>query len=113
MLVYGDRSERADPRAVLQKLAARVSALRALDEGTDRHSELTSLLIEGGRLLQGLADQAFTLAGDDRRGGTADALSAWLIDVARQLLATREGAEVMPLGVPPKLGEHRGEVELR
>src|SRR3954452_3188446 len=56
MLVYGDRSEIADPGQRLEELRADLAEAAAMAPGIERHAKLTSALIEGGRLLQGVAD---------------------------------------------------------
>lgn len=66
MLVYADRSERQDPRHVLDALARDLAALETHPAGLARHSRLVGALIEAGRLLQGVADADFAAAGLDR-----------------------------------------------
>jgi hypothetical protein len=56
MLVYGDHSERADPRERLDRIAAQLGALPAQPAGIERHARLVGVLIEAGQLLQGVAD---------------------------------------------------------
>ena len=56
MLVYGDRSETAEPEDRLAAIAGGLAAVRAMPAGLDRHSRLIAALIESGRLLQGVED---------------------------------------------------------
>ena len=66
MLVYGDRSERVDPRARLTQIEQKVRAISVLPQDAARHSALRDVLIDAGRLLQGVADADFAVAGCDR-----------------------------------------------
>ena len=65
MLVYGDRSETVDPRAYVQALRTRWLALDALPPGLAKHAAVTHLLIDVGKLVQGLGDAAFDSEGAD------------------------------------------------
>ena len=85
MLVYGDRSEKADPRLRLRDLDAQLTAVASMDAGLARHSALTDALIEGGRILQGVADADFAANGCDRRTVASDALMQFLLSIAREL----------------------------
>jgi hypothetical protein len=85
MLVYGDRSEKVDPRLRLQDLGAELSAVASADPGLARHSTLADALIEGGRILQGVADADFGVSGFDRRTAATDALTQYLLAIGRDL----------------------------
>ncbi|HZH04798.1 MAG TPA: hypothetical protein VEY30_13520 [Myxococcaceae bacterium] len=63
MLVYGDREQRENPSAVIDALLSRTRALADLSPGLTRHAELAGLLIEAGRLAQGLIDWEVALRG--------------------------------------------------
>ncbi len=65
MLVYGDRSETVDPRAYAEALAARCRPPPAARFDITRHAALVGLLIDMGKLAQGLADAAFEAEGMD------------------------------------------------
>ena len=82
MLVYGDRSERADPRHRLDEIDRKIGAVGAMPSGLERHSALTEVLIETGRILQGVADAEFAIAGCDRWSATTIALADFLQSIA-------------------------------
>jgi hypothetical protein len=94
MLVYGDRSERADTRDCVQRLAADLNAIRAMPPGLDRHSKLVALLIEAGRLLQGVADADFEAAGHDRRAPAIDELTAFLVALGHAVCGSWDGRQI-------------------
>ena len=56
MLVYGDRSETADPEKLLSTIGESLAAVAAMPAGLERHSRLIAALIETGRLVQGVED---------------------------------------------------------
>ena len=85
MLVYGDRSVKADPQSRLRDLDALLTAIASMAAGLARHSALTDALIEGGRILQGVADADFAATGCDRRTAASDALTQHLLSIAREL----------------------------
>lgn len=82
MLVYGDRSEIADPRLRLDEIDRKIGAFGAMPSGLERHSALTEVLIETGRILQGVADAEFSVAGCDRWSATTIALADFLQSIA-------------------------------
>src|SRR5438067_2537517 len=83
MLVYGDRSERADPRERLEWIAVQLAHVDAMHGGIERHARLVGALIEAGRLLQGVADADFDHFGQDRRTPAVDALTRYVCAIAR------------------------------
>lgn len=81
MLVYGDHSERCDPRQRLGQLNRALTSVGGMGVGVRRHSSLVAILVEAGRLVQGVADSAFAVDGTDRLG-SADGLSRSLLRLA-------------------------------
>jgi hypothetical protein len=67
MLVYGDHDEAADARELWEALERNCGAVWAMPSGLHRHAKLVGLLVDAGRLLQGIADAEFEQAGCDRR----------------------------------------------
>ena len=103
MLVYGDRSEKVDPRLRLQDLGAQLVAVASMDAGLARHSALIDALIEGGRILQGVADTDFAVSGCDRRTAESDALVQFLLAIGHELCRSWDTgfAAEMRLQAPP------------
>jgi hypothetical protein len=66
MLVYGDHDQAANPRELCEALDLDCRAVWRMPPGLDRHAKLVGLLIEAGRLLQGVADAEFERAQCDR-----------------------------------------------
>ena len=56
MLVYGDRSETVDPGKLILTIGESLAAVAAMPADLERHSRLIAVLIETGRLLQGVED---------------------------------------------------------
>lgn len=56
MLVYADRDEKVCAQAFAANLRKSAGFVRAAEPGLERHSWLVALLIDAGRLLQGVAD---------------------------------------------------------
>src|SRR4051812_33583526 len=81
MLVYGDRREWASPSERLDRLRERLTDVRTMPGGLERHSKLVGALIEVGRLLQGVAD-----AGVDG----ADELSELTCGLAHNVISSWE-----------------------
>ncbi|MGN6154301.1 MAG: hypothetical protein ACTHN4_01005 [Sphingomicrobium sp.] len=81
MLVYGDHSETTAPADRIARLRAAAQRCSAMPPGLERHAAIASLLIEGGRLLQGIADAEFERARMDDPGPGTKALSEWLIAI--------------------------------
>jgi hypothetical protein len=112
MLVYGDRSERDDPRKRLEAIAGQCLSVRAMAPGLERHSRLVDLLIESGRLLQGIADADFAVAKHDRRTEASDALGAFLVRLGAAVCRSWTG-EAFDLPEPPTLADLPLEIELK
>jgi hypothetical protein len=100
MLVYGDRRERADASDCVQRLAADLRAVRAIPGGLERHFRIVALLIEAGRLLQGVADADFRIAGHDRRTAATEELTEFLAALGRAVCSSWAGRTVI-LPDPP------------
>lgn len=75
MLVYADRSDRKDPRKCLEALSESLAMAEAQPAGLARHSQLVGILIDAGKLLQGVADANFAEIGADRLSPAAAAIS--------------------------------------
>jgi hypothetical protein len=101
MLVYGDRSETADPAAVLASLREALAGLAAAPPGIARHSRLVAGLIEAGRLQQGVADTDFEACGVDRRSEPSERLGRLVYDLARAACRSWEGAPGIDLPAVP------------
>ena len=56
MLVFGDHREIADPRERLRHVTEMIEEVVRMPGGIDRHSKLVKVLVEAGRLQQGLED---------------------------------------------------------
>ena len=78
MLVYGDRQEQGEPRRCADGINRQLDAIEKAPIGLKRHAALVGTLIEGGRLLQGVADREFDRRGCDRRTEATDELGAFL-----------------------------------
>jgi len=76
VIVHGDRIRTAIPAAEIAWLRGELEALAVAPPGLARHSRLVGLLIAGGELAQGLADQAFARRGEDRPDRAAEAAMA-------------------------------------
>ena len=76
MLVYGDRSETADARAVVDWIAGELARVGAMSAGLQRHATLLGALIRTGQLVQAAADAE----------QLEEPLSAFLCDLARNVL---------------------------
>ncbi len=102
MLVYGDRSCRTDPCAMLDGLREGLEQLGSIPQGVERHAALVGLFIEAGELAQGLGDAAFEAAGCDGRTPEQDAAMGLLMVFAWVVIASwRSGfaaADVAPVG---------------
>ena len=97
MLVYGDATRTADPRAQIAALKARMAGLDAPGPPIERHARLAAVFIAASELAQGLADAAMTAAGADTPTPEQDAATALLMGLARELLASWEALEPLPL----------------
>ena len=78
MLVYDDPVAPQDARSKLKTLADRLSFIAAMSPGIERHAMLVGELIEGGELLQGMADARFAAARQDNVG-TIKPAEWWLL----------------------------------
>jgi hypothetical protein len=115
MLVYGDRSETADPRERLQCIADQLESVAMMAAGIGRHASLVGALIDAGQLLQGVADAYFGVIGVDSRTPASDALTGYVYAIARAVLRSWESgfADLGELpGALPSC-ELPSEVELR
>jgi hypothetical protein len=113
MLVYGDRSERADPSQKIVALRESLNAVRQMRTGLERHSKLVSALIDAGMLLQGIADSDFERTGVDRRTDATDDLTAFLVQLAGEVIRSWEGDLACDIPDAPTLRDFPGEVRLR
>jgi len=115
MLVFGDSSEKADPRERLDGLREQLAAIHSLAPGIDRHAKLVGVLTAAGQLLQGFADADFSLAQMDRRTRTTDELTAFLLELSRAVSRSWESrfASLGSLPALPKLDDLPEQVELR
>ena len=113
MLVYGDRTERADPSQKIVALRESLNAVRQMRTGLERHSKLVSALIDAGMLLQGIADSDFERAGVDRRTDATDALTAFLVQLAVEVIRSWEADFACEIPDAPTLRDLPGEVRLR
>jgi len=84
MLVYGDHSERADPRSRLTQIA------EALSPGTLTHDQLTSVFIALAGVAQGVADADFQQFGMDRPRPAERQLLSSLMELGSELLNSWE-----------------------
>ena len=115
MLVYGDRSELADPGQRLHALGEKLRAATAMPMGIRRHSEIVAALIGGGQLLQGVADHDFQCANRDRRSPAADQLAAFVDALAKVVVASWDSGFSGPDQLPaaPRVEGLPERVELR
>lgn len=115
MLVYGDREEAADPRQRVTEINRQIDAVELMPAGIERHARLVAALIEGGQLLQGIADAEFAELCRDRWALATDALSAALVKLARAVCRSwnTDFREVGPLPRLDLTGVLPGEAELR
>jgi hypothetical protein len=115
VLVYGDRSEKVDPRLRLRDLDAQLIGVASMDAGLARHSALTDALIEGGRILQGVADADFAANGCDRRTTATEALMQFLLSIARELCRSWDTgfAAAARVQAPPDELDLPGSIEMK
>jgi hypothetical protein len=104
MLVYGDHSEFAVPRELLEQIREQLAIVSSMRPGIERHAKLVGALIEAGQLLQGAAD-ADAPAGE---------LSAFVQELAEAVVRSWDGgfADIGKLPALPAM-ELPGRVELR
>lgn len=98
VLVYGDRSERVDPRSHLSAIGRTLAEVRTMPADLKRHSRLVAALIETGRLLQGVQDQG--LRGDQQ-------LSHFLSQLATATIRSWDSG-FLTIGTLPPLPEIGG-----
>jgi len=97
VLVYGERSRTADPRALIEMLRAELADAPALVADIRRHAALVAALIAAGELAQGLADAALKTSGVDGPDPASEAAMALTSALARAVLASwRSGFAVAP-----------------
>ena len=108
MLVYGDHSERIDPRPRLAEIAAAL-------HGELTHQQLAGAFIDLAGVAQGLADADFAVAREDRQRPGERELLAILTDLAAALLRSWDegctGAAHMP--AIPDLPDLPSQIEVR
>jgi hypothetical protein len=88
MLVYGERTRRLAPRAVLRGLTATLREVEAEAPGPDRHDLLTAAFLQAAGLAQGVADAEFAALGHDEASAAQDAVMALVMTLARKLTAS-------------------------
>jgi len=101
MLVYGDRRERADTSERLDAIDRELRQIEILPSGGERHARLRNALIEAGRLLQGVADAEFAVAGLDGRSAACDAIGDLLLLIAQALCRSWDNGFSGELSLPP------------
>lgn len=90
MLVYGDHHERAEPALVARNINDALDAAERMECGPGRHARLVGALIDGGRLLQGIADAEFAKAKRDGSSPATDELGTFLLQLARAVCRSWE-----------------------
>jgi hypothetical protein len=115
MLVFGDRSECADPREQLSAIADALRVLAGMPPGIARHSAIAATLIDSGRLLQGVADADFAAMRQDRFTPQKQALVEWVLAIARVLCRSWDSgfAELGEVPSPPEIIDLPKTVELK
>jgi hypothetical protein len=113
MLVYGDHDERVDTAGKLNAIEAKLQRLHLAWPGLARHSALVSLLIEAGRLQQGLSDARFhdlDVVGDDESN-----IGRFVHRLAQCVIRSWDsaGAETGDLPSAPEIGRSLEAVQLR
>lgn len=84
MLIYGDRSYRAEVREVLAQLQSLVDALGPSDaRWIERHGRLVDLFLAAAGLVQGIEDAAFAATGEDRLESPSQAWAGALVALAQ------------------------------
>lgn len=91
-LVYGDAAHEVQTKDALAVLAARLSAVRRLPAGLERHAGLVAALIEAGQIAQGLADAATAAAGVDEISCTEQAAMRLVMAIAEAVGRSYENA---------------------
>lgn len=103
MIVYGDAERRADAADLGAALAQDADAALRLSPGLKRHEALAALVVDGGCLIQGLADAALP---------EGDAIAFTRAAAGTLLTSWRSGFTHAPQ-LPPAPAPPRGEVRLR
>ncbi|MGZ2411874.1 hypothetical protein ACUXST_001295 [Sphingomonas sp. F9_3S_D5_B_2] len=85
MLIFGDRTERVNPRERLAAIRLSLSGISEMPAGLDRHAAIAGTLIESGRLLQGVADADFDQAARDGITPQTEALGDLVLGIAHML----------------------------
>ena len=115
MRVYGDRYETGDPDERLADLGLLLDRCADAPPGIDRHVLLVEALIEGGQLLQGLADTDYCAAGEDRTSVPTRELGEFLHLLASAVCRSWDSgfAEVGELPLVPRIDQLPASIELR
>jgi hypothetical protein len=115
VLVFGDHNEIADPIDLLAALDERIDCASRAAPGLSRHAALVGILIEAGRLLQGLADAEFAEHSEDRRSPTAEGVSRFVLQLAKAVCRSWDSgfARVGELPAAPDLTQLPSWIELR
>ena len=115
MLVFGDRSERADPRERLTRTRGELARIAAMPPGIARHAGIAAVLIETGRVLQGVADVQFDCDGRDCTASQTEALGECMLALARMLCRSWDSgfAETGNIPVMPDILDLPDAVELK
>jgi hypothetical protein len=115
MLVYGDHHERAASATFARGIKRDLDAVERMECGLARHARLVGALVNGGRLLQGIADAVFAEADRDRQTRATQTIGAFLTDLARAACRSWDSG-FRDVGELPRLAPHQdwpAEVELR
>ena len=115
MLVYGDHCDLVCPHDRLVRIQGDIERIELMPAGMSRHAALQSVLIEAGRLEQGVADVDFSISGRDCRTRRRDALGRLTFSLASALLRSWRsgGAEVGQLPSVPHIADLPAELALK
>jgi hypothetical protein len=115
LLVYGDHKDFACPRHLLGQLGCGIEQIRRMPSGMIRHTALQSLLIEAGRLQQGVADADFAAVGKDRATTGERELAAFTHKLALSLLDSWRsgGAHFRDLPAVPEIADLPPRIETK
>src|SRR5690242_3281174 len=97
MLVYGDHCEKVECLSAARVINRQLDLVERMPPGLERHSQLVGALIEGGRLLQGVADADFAETCCDGRTEAGDGLGEFLLQLARAVCRSWTGVAIGPL----------------
>jgi hypothetical protein len=115
MLVYGDHHERVETEDRAHEINRQLERVRHMPAGLERHSRLAAVLIDGGQLLQGIADALFAKEQRDRQTAATDDLSDVLLQLGQALCRSwdRGFAEIGQLPRLRTSADWPDQVELR